>query len=103
MYMDKTEIIARRILGWKLNRWDRWYNPESKQFIAVEDFQPAQRLEHAMMIVNRLKQTGYDYKIIENNQACFNGVCASGASLAEAITEAAFAIADNRQIPDGWL
>lgn len=42
--MNKTEVIARRILGWKLNRWDRWYDPEKGVFIY--DFQPDENPDH---------------------------------------------------------
>ena len=31
--MNKIEIVARIILGWKLNRWDRWYDYEKEMFI----------------------------------------------------------------------
>ncbi|WP_059173823.1 hypothetical protein [Bacillus sp. FJAT-27445] len=101
--MNKTEIIARRIMGWKLNRWDRWYDPENKLFISVSDFQPAQNLDHALAIAKRLELAGYHYKTTGNYEACFNGICVKGATLAEAITEAAFTIADNHSVDDGWL
>ncbi|MCH6264375.1 BC1872 family protein [Neobacillus citreus] len=101
--MNKTEIIARRILGWKLNRWDRWYDFEKGIFIPVDEFQPEQNLEHAMLIVERLKELGFTYKTDGALQACFNDVCETGNTLAAAIAEAAFAIADNSSVPDEWL
>jgi hypothetical protein len=33
--MNKTEVIARRILGWKLNRYDRWYDAEKKYLFMI--------------------------------------------------------------------
>ncbi|RDU38285.1 hypothetical protein DRW41_01570 [Neobacillus piezotolerans] len=101
--MDKTEIIARRIMGWKLNRWNRWYDPERGVFIPVAEFQPAANLGHAMAIVKRLEEAGYKYKAKEGNEVSFNGARAKGETLAEAITEAAYAIADNSSVDDGWL
>lgn len=101
--MDKTEIIARRIMGWKLNRWDRWYDPEASIFIPVAEFQPAINLDNAMAVVGRLKKAGYAYNATEENEVSFNGISAKGATLAGAITEAAFSIADNSSVDDGWL
>ncbi|WP_316568229.1 BC1872 family protein [Neobacillus sp. YIM B06451] len=101
--MDKTEIIARRIMGWKLNRWDRWYDPENKVFIPVADFQPSNNLDNAMSIIKRLEQAGYTYEATKKNEVSFNGFRATGDTLAEAITEAAFAIADNSSVDDGWF
>jgi Phage ABA sandwich domain len=99
--MNKTEVISRRILGWKLNRWDRWYDPEKSVFIY--DFQPDENLDHALLIVDRLKDFGYTYMEKGKYEVCFNDVCETGKSLAEAITNAAFSLADNRSIPEEWL
>ena len=51
---NKIDIIARRILGWKLNRWDRWYDHENGIFIHESEFQPEKELDHAMKIVKKL-------------------------------------------------
>ena len=59
--MNKTEIIAQRILGWKLNGWDKWYNREKGIFIHDSDFQPEQNLDHPMLIVDKLTKSGYTY------------------------------------------
>jgi hypothetical protein len=99
--MNQVEVIARRILGWKLNRWDRWYDPEKEVFI--NEFNPEQNLEHAMLIVEKLKQFGFIYKVNGDTEVCFNDACASGTTLAEAITNAAFLIAENPSVPDEWL
>lgn len=99
--MDKVEVIARRILGWKLNRWDRWFDHERDVFIY--DFKPADNLEHAMMIVERMEQYGYAYQTSGEYTVCFNEVCQSGGTLAEAITNAAYEIAENISIDEEWL
>ena len=57
--MNKTESIARRVLGWKLNRWDRWHDYESSTFISLSDFQPEENLDHAMLIVEKLEKSGF--------------------------------------------
>jgi hypothetical protein len=101
--MNKIEIIARRIQGWKLNRWDRWYDYEKGVFINVSEFQPEQTLEHAMVIVERLEKLGFTYTTNGVSEVCFDNVCATGDTLAQAITNAAYSIADNSQVPDEWL
>lgn len=100
---NKIDIIARRILGWKLNRWDRWYDYENGVFIHDSEFQPEQNLDHAMLIVERLENVGFTYQAKGENEVCFNNVCAAGETLAEAITNAAYIIADNTPIDDAWL
>ena len=99
--MNKTEVIARRILGWKLNRYDRWYDAEKEEFIY--DFEPEENLEHALLIVERLESFGYTYSATGVHEVCFNDVCESGETLAQAITNAAFSLADNSTIDEGWL
>ena len=47
--MNKISGVARRILGWKLNRWDRWYDFEKRKFIPDTDFQPEENINHAML------------------------------------------------------
>ncbi|MEH7547993.1 MULTISPECIES: BC1872 family protein [Bacillaceae] len=101
--MNKIEILARRILGWRLNRWDRWYDNGKEIFIPVSEFQPEDNLEHAMLLVERLKELGFVYKTNGKNEACFDDVCETGETLAHAITNAAFSIADNSSIDEGWL
>lgn len=101
--MNKTDSIARRILGWKLNRWDRWFDFEKGTFIQVSDFQPEQNIDHAMLIVEKLKDFGFTYTTNGSSEVCFNEVCETGDTLAQAITNAAYSIADNSSIADGWL
>lgn len=90
--MSKTDSIARRILGWKLNSWDRWYDYENNAFIHSSDFQPDQNLDHAMRIVNRLEEFGFSYQTNGISEVSFNHVRATGDTLAQAITNAAYAI-----------
>ncbi|CAH2716587.1 hypothetical protein BACCIP111895_03774 [Neobacillus rhizosphaerae] len=99
--MNKIEIIARRILGWKLNTWDKWYDYENGIFI--QGFQPEQSLDHAMLIVKRLEELGFTYTTKGVSEVCFNEVCATGDTLAQAITNAAYSLADNSTIADEWL
>jgi len=101
--MSKTDAIARKIMGWKLNKVNRWYDYETETFIADSDFQPEHNLEHAMLIVKRLEQFGYTYTVKGTYKVCFNNNCAKGQTLAEAITNAAYLIADTSSIDDGWL
>ncbi len=98
--MDKTDSIARRILGWKLNRWDRWYDDEKGIFIHDADFQPEQNLNHAMLIVDRLEELGYTYNVQGASRVCFNEFCAAGGTLAQAIANAAYSIIEHHSIAD---
>lgn len=99
--MNKVEVIARRILGWKLARWDRWFDYEKG--IYIENFNPEQNRDHAMMIVDRMKELGFSYEVKSENEVCFGEVCERGETFEKAITNAAFSIADNRSIDDEWL
>ncbi|MBI0577255.1 hypothetical protein IEC97_07760 [Neobacillus cucumis] len=99
--MNKVEIIARRILGWRLNRWDRWYDNEKGIFIY--GFQPGENIDHAMIIVRKLEKLGFTYTAKGTSKVCFNDICSTGNTLAQAITNAAYEIADNTSVPDEWL
>ncbi|MDP4083258.1 MAG: hypothetical protein Q8934_01435 [Bacillota bacterium] len=101
--MNKIDIIARRILGWKLNRWDRWYDFEKGIFIYEHEFQPNQNLDHAMIIVEKLKKLGFTYSTKGEYEVCFNEVCETGDTLAQAITNTAYSIAENSSVDDEWL
>jgi hypothetical protein len=98
--MLKMDSIARRILGWKLNRWDRWYDYEKGIFIHDSEFQPEQNLDHAMRIVERLEELGFTYTIKGVSKVCFNDICATGDTLAQAITNAAYSIIEHTSIAD---
>ncbi|WP_102347847.1 BC1872 family protein [Bacillus sp. Marseille-P3661] len=94
----KIDSIARRILGWKLNRWDKWYDPEKGVFIHESEFQPEHNLEHALLIVERLQKFGVTYQTNGGTEVCFNEVRETGDTLAQAITNAAYSIIEKRSI-----
>ncbi|MCQ6274968.1 hypothetical protein JMM81_08340 [Bacillus sp. V3B] len=98
--MNKTDSIARRILGWKQNRWDRWYDYEKGIFIRDSEFQPEQNLGHAMLIVEKLEELGYRFTTNGDSEVRFNNVSAKGDTLAQAITDAAYSIIENNTIVD---
>ncbi|WP_394231269.1 hypothetical protein [Niallia oryzisoli] len=98
--MSKTDSIARRILGWKLNRWDRWYDYEKGVFIHDSEFQPEQNLCHAMLIVERLEKFGYKFSNNGNSEVRFNNISATGDTLAEAITNAAYNLIELNSVED---
>jgi len=98
--MTKTDSIARRILGWKLNRWDRWYDYEKGIFIHNSEFQPEQNLGHAMLIVEKLERIGYKFSNNGNSEVYFNNVKATGDTLAEAITNAAYNLVELNSVED---
>lgn len=90
--MNKVDSIARRILGWKLNRWDRWFDFEKGIFIQDSEFQPEHNLEHAMLIVQKLEELGFTYTNKGASEVCFNDVSGTGETLAQAITNASYSI-----------
>lgn len=92
--MSKTDSIARRILGWKLNRWDRWYDYEKGIFIHDSEFQPEQNLEHAFLIVERLEEYGFTYSTNGHSEVCFDNIRGTGKTLSQAITNAAYSIVE---------
>ncbi|MGG1674823.1 hypothetical protein ACIFOT_03630 [Neobacillus sp. NRS-1170] len=98
--MNKTDSIARRILGWKLNRWDRWYDYEKNLFIHDSEFQPEHNLEHAMIIVEKLGMFGYTYTTNGHSEVSFNDVHATGDTLSQAITNAAYSIIEKHSSVD---
>ncbi|MEH7109824.1 BC1872 family protein [Bacillus sp. JJ1764] len=103
--MNKTDSIARRILGWKLNRWDRWYDFENGVFIHESEFQPEHNLDHAMKIVQKLEEFGYDYTTDGVSTVRFNDIQASGDTLPKAIINAAYSVIErhaNIHTPNIW-
>jgi hypothetical protein len=93
--MIKTDSIARKILGWKLNRWDRWFDYEKGIFIHDSEFQPEKNIDHAMLIVEKLEKFGYKYTTNGVSEVAFNDVRETGETLAQAITNAAYTIIVN--------
>lgn len=101
--MNKTEAVARKILGWKLNRHDRWYDFEGNRFIPTTEFQPEHNFTHALLIVEKLEEFGITYTEKGSTEVCFDDFCATGDTLAQAITNAAYLIADTSSIDDAWF
>lgn len=101
--MNKIESIARRILGWKLNSQNKWYDFEKDISIHYSEFQPDLNLDHAMLIVKKLEKFGFTYTTKGVSNVCFNDVSATGDTLAQAITNAAHLIADDSSKADEWL
>ncbi|EKN67937.1 hypothetical protein M670_02872 [Schinkia azotoformans MEV2011] len=98
--MNKIDAIARRIFGWKLNRWDRWYDHESRTFIHDSEFQPEKNLDHAMLIVDKLQKFGFTYKTNGTSEVSFNDATGTGETLAQAITNAAYSIIEKNSSAD---
>lgn len=96
--MNKIDSIARRILGWKLNRWDRWYDYEKGIFIHDSEFQPEHNLGHAMLIVERLEKFGFTFSKNGESEVSFNNVTGSGETLPQAITNAAFSLVEQYSV-----
>lgn len=98
--MNKIDSIARKILGWKLNRWDRWYDYEKGIFIHDSEFQPEQNLDHAMIIVDRLEKLGFTFSKKGTSEVAFDDHLASGETLAQAITNAAYSIIERNSVTE---
>ncbi|MCD8501345.1 MAG: hypothetical protein LRY71_06225 [Bacillaceae bacterium] len=103
--MDKVEVIARRVLGWSLNSPKKWYSVEEATFI--ENFDPTENLNDAMRIVRKFEELGFTFSKQGDTKVCFGNQfikeCGTGATLAEAITNAAYSIAEVESIPEDWL
>lgn len=101
--MNKVESVARKILGWKLNSQNKWYDYEKNLFIDFSEFQPEKNLDHAMLIVERLEKSGIKFEKKGDSEVFFDDVYATGDTLAQAITNAAHLIADKTSKADEWL
>ncbi|MDG5787101.1 hypothetical protein QA612_06315 [Evansella sp. AB-P1] len=99
--MNKVEVIARRVLGWKLQSINKWFSVEKNSFI--QDFQPNKNHDHAMLVVDRLKEFGFTYKVEGQYKVFFNDVCGTGETLEEAITNAAFELAEYDPVSWEWF
>jgi hypothetical protein len=98
--MNKTDSIARKILGWSLNRWDRWYDPQQGKFIHDSEFQPEHNLDHAMLIVEKLEKFGFTFNTDGVSEVSFNNISATGETLPQAITNAAYSIIEQNSITE---
>lgn len=93
--MNKKDIIAREILGWKSRGKNSWYNVDKDEFVHESYFKPEKYLEHAMLIVNQLARFGITYRTNGDSEAQFDHVTGTGTSLPEAITNAAYSFIKN--------
>lgn len=98
--MNKTDSIARVILGWSLNRWDRWYDCKAGTFIHTSEFQPEENLDHAMLVVQKLEEYGFKYQPKSYYEVSFDNINGRGESLPEAITNAAYSIVERNAVVD---
>lgn len=99
--MDKVEVIARRVLGWKLSGQNKWFDYENNRFIF--DFQPEKNQEHADLIVKRLELFGFTFRKKNDTEVCFDEFCNSGNTLPEAIVNVAYFLAENTPIHEDWF
>ena len=93
---NKISGVARRVLGWKLNRWDRWYDFEKRKFIPDTDFQPEENINHAML---NCRSVGAMWLYLYNEKSTevhFNDISGTGRTLAQAITDAAFNLVEHQ-------
>ncbi|WP_342707774.1 BC1872 family protein [Anaerobacillus alkalilacustris] len=101
--INKKDVIARRIFGWSLNSSGKWFDLEKRTFISDSEFKPDQNLDQAILIVERLQQFGFTYTKKSDFEVGFNDIYGTGDTLAEAITNAAYQLAENSSISDEWL
>lgn len=99
--MDKSEVIIRRILGWKLNSHNKWFDSVNRRFVTHFDLE--NNLDDAMLIVQQLEKFGYVFTKKGENEVCFNDICATGNTLTEAIVNAAYEVAEVDSTPSEWL
>jgi len=59
-----------------------------------------QNIDHAMKIVERLEGLGFSYSIRGLSRVCFNDICASGDTLAQEITNAAYSIIEQHSMAE---
>ena len=93
--MNKKDIIAREILGWKTYNRDSWYDVEQNEFIHKSYFDPEKYIEHASLIVKKLDMFGVTYKTNGESVVRFDAVTGIGDTLPEAITNAACSFIEN--------
>ena len=90
MKMNKKDLIAREILGWKSRSKNSWYDVEKEVFVHESYFKPEKYIDQAMLIVNKLDMWGVTYSINGVSEVQFDDVTGTGNTLAEAITNAAY-------------
>lgn len=88
--VNRKEEIIREILGWKKHTKNSWYNVEKDEFIHDSYFMPEKYLEHALVIVEKLKMFGVNYQTNGTSEVKFDDVTGRGETLPEAIINAAY-------------
>lgn len=103
--MDYREILARRVMGWRLQTSGKWFDSVNRQ--VIEEFDPQVNPDQAKLLVTQLESFGFSYSISKQYTVCFENefhrICESGDTEAEAITNAAFALAENEPVPSEWF
>ncbi|WP_394237125.1 hypothetical protein [Niallia oryzisoli] len=93
--MNKKDTIVREILGWKTYSKNSWYDVEKDSFVHESYFHPEKFMEHAMLIVKKLEMFGVDYRTNGVSEVYFDDAIGRGATLPEAITNAAYKLVKN--------
>lgn len=93
--MNKKDTIVREILGWKPYGKNSWYDVEKDLFVHESYFKPEKFMEHAMLIVKKLEMMGVNYRMNGSSEVCFDDVIGTGATLPEAISNAAYRLIEN--------
>ncbi|WP_071392935.1 BC1872 family protein [Bacillus tuaregi] len=88
--MNKKDTIVREILGWKPYGKNSWYDVEKDSFVHESYYKPEKFIEHAMVIVKKLEMFGVSYRTNGASEVYFDDVSGMGATLPEAITNAAY-------------
>ncbi|MBB6444328.1 BC1872 family protein [Bacillus benzoevorans] len=96
--MNKTNSIAREILGWKEVSKGSWYDSDNQLFINEAYFKPEKFIEHAMVIVKKLEKSGYSYQTDGCSEVSFNNINGTGNTLPEAIVNGAYSLVENYSI-----
>ena len=90
--MNKKDLIAREILGWKVRSKNSWYDVEKEVFVHESYFHPEKFMEQALLIVNKLDLWGVTYTTNGVSEVQFDDVTGTGDTLPEAITDAAYVL-----------
>ncbi|AOM83086.1 BC1872 family protein [Salisediminibacterium beveridgei] len=103
--MDYREILARRVMGWRLQTSGKWFDSVNRQ--VIEEFDPRSNVNQAKLLVAQLELFGFEYSVTDQYTVCFQNefhqICESGETEAEAITNAAFELAENEPVPSEWF
>lgn len=103
--MDYREILARRVMGWRLQTSGKWFDSNNAQ--VIEGFDPRENEDQAKLLVSQLESFGFRYTVTDQYTVCFENefhrICKSGEKLSEAITNAAYELAENEPVSSEWF